>query len=352
MADESIASIALATSGPVRAAWREAKLAPLWESKTAHKSADAAGRCHQWRWREVRPLLDAAMSLMSPSVIERRVLSLVNPISRISDDEMTTGNLAAALQAILPSEHARPHRHSMNAVRFVLEGEGAETIVNGKRCAMEFGDLILTPAWCWHEHRHMGSNPVIWLDVLDVPLHAHLNTMAFEPGPVISMPPTIPDFAFGTANFIPEFQHSMVGEHSPVFRYPYELVSAALSSAPRGPDGARRVRYSNPMTGGAAIPFLDCSIVQLDPGLETRPFETNASSICCIVEGTGTTELPGQSISWSPRDLLTLPPGQPIRHRSELGARLLVVSDREVFSRLGLLKERFYPEASVEGRTL
>jgi gentisate 1,2-dioxygenase len=141
----------------------------------------------------VRPLLDKAMDLTSPEAVERRVLSLVNPSARSPEDKATTRNISAALQILLPGESARPHRHSMNALRFVLEGRGAITVVNGKPCPMEEGDLILTPAWTWHEHVHRGEKPIIWLDTLDVPLHLYMGTARFQPGPVTDLPATLSD---------------------------------------------------------------------------------------------------------------------------------------------------------------
>src|SRR5690606_28203184 len=119
---------------------------------------------------------------------------------------------------------------------------GAETVVDGKACPMEFGDLILTPNWCWHEHHHYGTEPVLWLDALDVPLHAYLGTVQFQPGPMVVKPDTVPDAAFQSTNIMPE-SISARRDHSPVFRYPYADAVAAVSNTPPSQDGVRRVRY-------------------------------------------------------------------------------------------------------------
>ncbi|MGH7075966.1 MAG: cupin domain-containing protein [Stellaceae bacterium] len=280
------------------------------------------------------------MNISSPAIVERRVLQLVSPHSRTPEDEKTVRNLAAAIQMLLPGETARPHRHSMNALRFVLEGSGAETIVNGKVCPMEVGDLILTPGWCWHEHRHRGDGPMIWLDALDVPLHLGLGTSEFEPGPIHDLPVTLPDATFAVANILPH-TGGAAAPHSPVFRYPYADAAAAVTVAPRGRDGARRVNYVNPTNGGAAMALMDCQLVQLEPGEPTLPFRSNGNAICTVVEGDGTSVIGDTTLSWRPRDILTLPQGNWIAHRSERGARLFITSDREVLVRLGLLKEEY-----------
>ncbi|WP_298233358.1 cupin domain-containing protein [uncultured Azohydromonas sp.] len=323
----------------IRRAWRAAHLSPLWESPNAHKPPPGPREAHQWRWSELRPLLELAFEETSPAAVERRVLQLMSPHSKSDADEFTAGNVLAAIQCLLPGETARPHRHTMNALRFMLEGSGAVTIVDGKPCPMEFGDLILTPGWCWHQHRHDGSEPVLWLDVLDVPLHAYLGTVVFEPGPIATMPHTVEDAAFSSPNIVPEAIGS-TREHSPVFRYPYADAVRALAHAPLSADGTRRVRYANPLTGAGAMPLLDSTMLQIDEGPATLPTRTNANVVCAVVEGHGESWIGSRHITWGPRDIFTLPQRNWVSHRSLGGAaRLFAVSDRDVLRRLGLLSE-------------
>jgi gentisate 1,2-dioxygenase len=330
----------------IRRAWREAHLVPLWESPLAHKPPPAPPLPHAWRWKEIRPLLDFAFSVTTPAAVERRVLQLVNPQSRSAEDESTTKNLAAAIQCLLPGETARPHRHSMNALRFVLEGHRADTLVNGKACPMEVGDLILTPAWCWHEHRHHGTKPTFWLDALDVPLHAYLGTSEFQPGPVNEDAGTIDDLVFSTPNILPD--ELPVGTHSPVFRYRYADAAAAAANAPVRPDGTRRVRYVSPLTGGSAMSLLDSLLIQVDAGDESVPTRTNANAVCVVTEGEGRSKIGDVVIEWRKNDIFTLPQGNWISHRSSDGiSRLFMVTDREVLSRLGLLKEELHSQQAA-----
>src|SRR3569623_183829 len=147
----AIATI-LAQSEPndddIRQAWRDAHVQPLWENTAAHKPAMRAERAHVWPWRVMQPLISDAINIKSLAAIERRVLTLTPP----GRQGHTTTNLTTALQILKPGETARPHRHSMNALRFVLDGGGAATIVNGRSCLMEEGDLVITPGMTWHEH--------------------------------------------------------------------------------------------------------------------------------------------------------------------------------------------------------
>jgi len=321
----------------IRAAWRAANLHPLWENAAAHKVRDGGPPPIHWQWKRIRPLVDDAIKVATPDAVERRVLTLTDGVG---DNSGTTTNLTTALQILLPGERARPHRHTMNALRFVIEGSGASTIVDGKDCPMEEGDLVITPGWTWHEHVHHGGAPIIWLDALDVPLHRHLGTDAFEPGPVHDIPSLPEDAAFGYANIVPE----LGGEaraFSPVFRYPWAAAREAVRKAPRGKDGTRRVRYVNPLTGGSTMPLMDCYLTELDQGSETIRFRTTANAVCLVCEGSGTTRVGEDTVSWNRHDVFSLPHGNWITHRANETATLFVVTDRDTLRRLDLLKEQY-----------
>src|SRR5438552_8451225 len=127
----------------VRKAWHAANLRPLWESAVAHKVREGGPKPHLWPWQVVRPLVEHAIKVTSPAAVERRVLTLADP-EAVGGTGSTTTNLTTALQILLPGEAARAHRHTMNALRFVIEGNGAYTKVDGKACLMDEGDLIIT----------------------------------------------------------------------------------------------------------------------------------------------------------------------------------------------------------------
>ncbi len=331
---------ATAPAESMREVWRRANVRPLWESPLAHKVRAGGPPAHLWPWRELAPLVKAAMEMTSMAAIERRVLTLVDPQAQ-GDAAGTTTNLTAALQILMPGESARPHRHSMNALRFVLDGAGAVTKVDGRDCPMTEGDLVITPGWCWHEHAHHGSAPIVWLDALDAPLHRHLGTDAFEPGPAHDVPAQTADAAFAMPAIVPELADPPPS-YSPVFRYPWDQASRAVAAAPRWKDGTRRVRYVNPLTGGPVMSLLDCYLIEIDGAAETIPFRTTGNAVAAVVEGRGTSRIGEETLQWEPKDVFSMPHGNWIAHRADGGpARLFVVTDRDVLRRLDLLKEEF-----------
>jgi gentisate 1,2-dioxygenase len=330
----------------IRQAWRDAHVTPLWET-TAHKPADNTPRAYHWKWQVLRPLIDKAIEVTSMENAERRVLALTNPDA--VGGRNTTTNLNGCLQVLMPGESARPHRHTPNALRFVLEGEGATTKVDGKPCPMSEGDLIITPAMSWHEHTHEGSKPIVWFDALDVPLHQYLGTAVFEPGPPKEYPKSAADAAFAVPNIVPELADG-AGRYSPVFRYPRAASVAALASAPLARDGSRKIRYVNPMTGGAVMSLIDCTMARLEAGVETIPHRSTSNAVCVIVEGSGVSRVGRETFEWRPKDIFSIPHGNWASHRATSGsATLFVVSDREVLRRLDLLVEEYGNAPAVPG---
>lgn len=318
--------------------WKEHHLAPLWLSPTAHRPPPGPQDAYLWEWSKTRPLLEHAFRETSPEIVERRVLQYMAPHARSALEEYTVGTLLCCVQCLLPGETARPHRHSMGAIRLVLEGRGAVTFVNGKPCPMEYGDLILTPAWCWHEHRHDGEEPVLWLDALDVPLHSYLGTARFERPPIAEMPATVPDAAFQSGNFVPE--EVPATPNSPVFRYPYAAAVEALAAAPPFEDGSRAIRYANPLTGGPAQPFMDCSLTELDRGRATAARKSNAAVACVVLSGEGRSQVGDKTFRWAEKDFFTIPAGNFASHvAASEKARLFMLSNRDVLRRLGLLHD-------------
>jgi len=318
----------------LRRSYEEMSLRPLWEIDIL----PAPEHAHIWTWEKMRPIVFETAKITLPHIIERRVIEFVNPSSRAVT---TCGMMSANVQALMPGEHARPHRHSMHALRFVLEGKGAETIVEGKPCLMEPGDLVLTPGWTWHEHRNHGDEPTVWVDILDIPLHGVLGTAEFQPGPIDTLAPTLSDSAFTSGGaFVPVAAYGDKPDYSQLFRYKYADAKAAVSAAPAAADGTRTVRYADPVAGGSTMPTIDCSLTEIDQGITSETARSNAATVYVVVEGEGESLIGGETIKWGPKDVFTVPPNGWASHSCVKGpARLFVASNREVYRRLGMLAE-------------
>ena len=318
-------------------AMRAASVSALWERPD--RTNTPVEIAHVWRWETMEPLLDAAVGETSMEDAERRVLTLTNPAMEACGRIGASKSMSVNLQVLMPGERARPHRHTMAALRFVIDGAGAVTVVDGKSCWMERGDMILTPGWTWHEHVHEGDERIVWVDALDVPLHNFLDNGVFEPGPAHDVPDLPPDLAFSAPGLTPNIMFDD-NVHSPMYRYPWKATVDALAAMPPGEDGSRTLRYTNPATGGAAMITIDCYALGFEKGCATKPYRTNSSAVCVVVDGEGTTKVGETSLTWCENDVFALPHGSWISHTAASeDTKLFQVSDREMLERMGILRE-------------
>ena len=203
-------------------------LVPLWPSLRALLPAarpQPRTQATAWAYEEIRPLLMRAGELTPIEKAERRVLVLSNP-GHGADSMQASSAMYLGMQLLLPGEWAPAHRHTPNAVRVIVEGEGAYTTVDGEKCVMKRGDLILTPTGLWHEHGHDGDQPVVWLDILDLPLMVYLETSYHVDGPRQAVSPTRGDVLYAHGGVVPSIGFERVDKPYPVLRYPCLLYTS------------------------------------------------------------------------------------------------------------------------------
>ena len=272
-----------------------------------------------WRYDEMRPWLMQAGALVGAEDAFRRVLVLQNP--GFGGAMRATQTLYAGLQLVLPGEIAPCHRHSQTAIRFVIEGEGALTTVDGAALEMAPGDMVVTPQWTWHDHRNRGEQPVIWLDILDTPLIDALDTVSRETHAETLQPLTRSES--GT--------HPALNRRAGPARAALERI--ARQSAPDSCLGWQ-YRYDDP--GPAMAAFLQ----RLPSGFEAASRRATDGAVFCVVEGRGETRFEDEIIAWRPHDVFVIPGWCRHRHAAAEDAILFSVSDRAVQERLGLWREQ------------
>ena len=125
-----------------------------------------------------------------------------------------------------------------------------------------------------------------------------------------------------------------------MFRYPWEDARRALEAITPAADGSRRLRYTNPTTGGPVMSTIDCYLVALSPARDTARYRVNSNSVCVVIEGEGVTRIGDNKTEWCKHDIFTLPQGNWISHKAKSGnTKLFEVSDREIVRKLGFLRE-------------
>lgn len=323
----------------------EENMTPLWEVLHTLLAEEPVTEAipHKWDYDVCRPYVMESAGVISAEEAERRVLVLQNP--GLEGRSCISESLYAGLQLIMPGEIAPAHRHSPCALRFIVEGTGAYTAINGEKAYMEVGDLILTPSWVWHDHGHEGDVPVVWLDGLDIPMIRHMGPIFAEPYPDEyhpKGPPSGDNQARYGANMLP------VGEtfetaNSPVFHYPYPKTRKALEKLAANQDldscHGIKMEYINPANGGPAMPTLGTFMQHLPKGFGTETYRSTAAWVYSVVEGTGSTVVGEQTIEWGPRDTFVVPAWYPHRHKADEDAFLFSFTDKPVHDKLGWFRE-------------
>lgn len=288
---------------------RRLNLVPLWPSLRSllppGQPRPATKPAH-WSYAALRPLLMRAGELTPIEKAERRVLVLSNPGHGLEAMQASAA-MYLGMQLLLPGEWAPAHRHTPNAVRLVVEGEGAYTTVDCQKLPMSRGDLILTPTGLWHEHGHDGDAPVVWLDVLDLPLVHYLETSYHVDGTRQAVKP--PADAPMAAGLRPAPSFERARSPYPMLRYPWQDARAALCTlAERQPDlEAVQIAYVNPETGGDAQAILGFSALMLRPGQRLALPVRSPATVFHLIEGTATLQPDAGAFTLAEADTACVP---------------------------------------------
>jgi gentisate 1,2-dioxygenase len=320
-------------------------MAPLWEKLRQLVADEPRTQCAPaiWRFKDVKAMVMESAELISAKEAERRVLVLENPALR--GQSRITQTLYAGLQLIMPGEVAPAHRHTASAIRFVIDGEGAYTSVEGERTIMSPGDFVLTANWTTHDHGNTTDRPMIWLDVLDLPTINFFETMFAEHAGEESQSLNRAEgdsVAFYASGVLPEGVPVSL-KRSPVVNYTYARTRPILerlrqAGAVDKRHGAR-VRYANPVTGGWAMPTMGAQLALLPQGFKGELYRATDGTIFVCVEGEGVTRIAGKEFAWSPGDVFVAPPWQPYAHEAAKGSVLFSISDRPAQEALGIWRE-------------
>jgi gentisate 1,2-dioxygenase len=312
-----------------------------------------AGVPFLWDWNTVQSTLNELSALMTESKTARRNVSFINPGPMVTG---TSHTLLMGMQLVLPGEVAWAHRHSINALRFVVDGSpDLYTVVDGEKCAMETNDLVLTPAYSWHDHHNESASPRIWIDILDVPVFGFLRQFFFEtygetvqplrahPGDNVSLRSSLlrPAWEAQSADRI-------------ACRYPWRDVQESLrlhATSQGSPYDGIILHYAHPITGGSTMPTLDCHVQSLHPGFEGKEHRHTSSAVYYVVEGEGTTIVGDKELNWKAKDSFVVPNWMWHRHinRSESSEAILFsCTDAPLLNKLRMYREE--PENSFNAR--
>ena len=322
-------------------------MAPLWEvlGNVVTPEPRVTSKPYLWKWADTRPLVLEAGKLLTAEEAERRVLVLENPA--YPGQSRATNTLYGGIQLVMPGEVAPAHRHTQSALRFVLESKGGYTAVGGEKTTMMPGDFVITPSWSFHDHGNTTDSPIIWMDVLDVPMMTffeggfadHHNAKTQD----ISRPEGDALARFG-AGLLPIDAQRPYGElNSPIFNYPFvrtrEALVASAHGAPADPHWGVTMRYANPLNGGWAISTIASWMMYLPAGTSTKRMRSTDGLICAVAEGRGSAWAGDTKMDFAEKDSFVIPNWTWRHFKAETDCFIFFSSDRGVQERMGIWRE-------------
>ncbi len=330
-----------------REALTQQNLVPLWPSLRAvlpPGKPQPRTRATSWSYQALKPLLLQAGELTPIEKAERRVLVLANPGHGLEKMQASAA-IYLGMQLLLPGEWAPAHRHTPNAVRMIVEGEGAYTTVNGEKCPMSRGDLILTPTGLWHEHGHDGDEPVIWLDVLDLPLVYYMEASYHVDGERQAVKPGRGDRAYAGGGMVPTPVFGRSNNAYPVLRYPWVEARAALVTLAADQPGLESVQltYINPETGGDAQNILGFYALMLRPGQTLRLPVRSPAMVFHVIEGGADVRVEDQAFALLEADTCCAPGYSEVslgNRSADKPAFIFIADESPLHRKLGVFENR------------
>jgi gentisate 1,2-dioxygenase len=320
-------------------------MTPLWKVMGSVVTKEPVTRCVPviWHYDDIKRLVMESGGLITAEEAERRVLILENPA--LKGQSKATNTLFAGVQMILPGEIAPAHRHVSSAIRFVLDGKGAYTAVEGEKAFMSPGDFVITANWAPHDHGNTSKQPMLWLDVLDFPQVNFFETSFAEQFQSATQPTNRGNgdsLAFYASGVLPDGAPVQLNR-SPVINYTYARTRPIIERMMKAGDidkrhGAR-VRYANPINGGPVLPTMGASLALFPKGFKGDPYRATDGTIFVCAEGRGATTVDGKALEWGPNDVFVVPPWKHYSHRAEKESVLFSISDRPAQEALGIWRQ-------------
>jgi gentisate 1,2-dioxygenase len=322
---------------------------PLWTSESAILAAQPHSRAVPWlwKWRQIYGLAKRSGELVRiERGGDRRAMALSNP--GLGGSPFATPTLWAAIQWLNGGEVAPAHRHSSQAVRFVIDGHGAYSTVQGDKVYLERGDFAINPPWYWHDHGSEGDAASVWMDGLDIPLNNYLDASFFQASESDLQEVTAAIggsiLKYGLGQLRPAWEAPQQ-RYSPISTYKWAATEQALNNLAKvdaSPFDDVALEYTNPHTGRPVMDTITAWIQMLRPGIHTKAHRQVNSAVYHVFEGRGATVIGNVRFDWEQGDMFVIPSWTYHEHINESKgdrAILFSIQDTPVLVALGKYRE-------------
>lgn len=324
-------------------------LKPLWTAERSIMLLEPRPKAIPWLWKGSR-LMDFARRagelVSTERGGDRRAMGLINP--GMGGLPYATPTLWAAIQWLNGREVAPTHRHSPQAVRFMIDGRKTYSTVQGEKIYLERGDFAINPPWYWHDHGSESDSPSVWMDGLDVPITNYLDAAFFEDGADQTQEVTAPmdgsTMKYGIGQLRPAWEAPSI-KTSPLFVYKWETTRHALENLAKidaSPFDDVALEYTNPHTGRPVMDTMTAWIQMIRAGIHTQAHRQVNSAVYYVFEGRGATVIGGMRFDWEKGDMFVIPSWtwhEHINESKEENAILFSIQDTPILVALGKYRE-------------
>ncbi|MEM8685699.1 MAG: cupin domain-containing protein [Pseudomonadota bacterium] len=306
-----------------------------------------------WRNKELRPQVMRSLDLVSPEKAGRRVVYLRNP--KRKDVSACCGWLFSGIQVMRPGEKTSAHKHAASALRFIMEGAGGYTVVDGHKITFGARDFVITPNGTWHDHGVLEEGEVsMWQDGLDIPLTNALEANFYEVHPDLYQKPNYPQNdspgTYGAPGLLPA-KETWDKPYSPLMKYSWEETYEGLQAYGKVSDGSPYdgliMRYSNPHTGGHVMQTMGAHMQMLRGGEATKAHRHTGNVIYHVAKGSGHSVIGGVRYDWSEKDIFCVPAWMWHEHANASDSEdacLFSFNDFPVMEKLGFYREEAFED--------
>jgi gentisate 1,2-dioxygenase len=254
------------------------------------------------------------------------------------------------------------HRHTVEAVLYVLQGKG-HSVIDGIRYDWEPGDFISVPMFSWHRHLNTGDEDFIYLAATTGPLSLALGLAVYEderypdywvfghksesamksliPGADDSTRVRIEEASAGeplsSMDALYKEQLSLSGGEEKRRRSSRVLVKGSRVEFEKTPMGL--VRYVIDPKAGFLMRVLGTLLAEISPGRRSGAHRHLYEEVNYIISGRGYSMIEDRRYDWSAGDVLCIPVFSWHQHfnTGDQPARFLVHHSRPLMENLGFM---------------
>jgi gentisate 1,2-dioxygenase len=215
---------------------------------------------------------------------------------------------------------------------------------------MERGDVVISPAWTFHDHWNLGSTPAIWIDGYDNGYNPNVNINERLPNDApyeeIKKPGGYGQRTLGHARRISDG----VPFPLPPMHYPWKDTEAALAAMREAGESdlydGILLMLASPVDRGPTLPTIAWQAQLLSARQKTLPHRHNSTTFYFAFEGEGAVVIENERLEYHEGDIFAVPAWKWHHHENNANddTILFSIDDWPAMKKLG-----FYMKEEARG---